>query len=106
MRRGLLPPSGPRSSRVAREDHYRLFTGLLVPVDDCIDGVDEQAKRHKRASMRQTRPFSLMSERVSHKCLSAATIASTERPIAWAISLVARRDLSVVRLCSEIYLAC
>ncbi len=50
-RGGLLPPSSPRSSRAAREEpleQRRLFTGLLVPVDDCIDGVAEQARRCKR----------------------------------------------------------
>ncbi len=47
----LLPPSSPRSSRAAREEPLecrRLFTGLLVPVKDCIDGVAEQARRRKR----------------------------------------------------------
>ncbi len=54
------------------------------------------------ASMRQTRSLSLIFERVSHKCLSTPTIAATKRPMARAVSLVARRDKSAVRRSSEI----
>ncbi len=46
--------------------------------------------------------FSFISDRVNHKCLSAATYAAMDRPRARAVSLVTRRAKSVVLLNSKI----
>ncbi len=53
-------------------------------------------------SMRKTLSFSFISDRVNHKCLSAATRADMDRPMARAVSLVAWRAKSAVLLSSEI----
>ncbi len=53
------------------------------------------------ASMRKTLSFSFLSDRVNHKCLSTATRAAMDRPMARAVSLVAQRAKSAVLLNSE-----
>ncbi len=52
------------------------------------------------ASIRKTLSFSFISDMVNHKCLSAATNAAMDRPMARAVSLVARRTKSAVLLSS------
>ncbi len=45
--------------------------------------------------------FSVISDRVNHKCISAATRAAMDRPMARVVSLVAQRAKSAVLLSSE-----
>ncbi len=106
MRRRLLPLSSLQSSRAAKggtagtqptcwRASWYLSTTALTASPNRPEGAGG-------ASMRQTRSLSLIFKKVSHKCLSAPTIAATKRPMARAVSLVARRDKSAVRRSSEI----
>ncbi len=96
-RRGLILPIS-LTLRTAREKSLksrRLFLRLLKPVDDCVNRITEQARRGIGASSRKTLSLSLIWYRVNHKCLSVATKAAIDRPIALAVSLVARSEKSV-----------
>ncbi len=70
--------------------------------DHRLNGCAEQFQKGKTGASRRNRfSFSPMSDRFTNRCLSVATIAAIDLPIAAAICLVAFRAKSVVR-CTQL----
>ncbi len=97
-RLGLIPPISPtlNTTREKLSKCRRLFLSLLKPVDDWVYSVEIGASSRKNLS------FSLIWDRVNHKCLCVATRAAIDRPIALAVSLVALSGKSVALRSSTI----
>ncbi len=81
--------------------------GMLPPASRPPGACRQRSQqRHRKdesgVSRRKTLSRSLISDRINQRCLSTATRAAIDRPVARAVSLVAQRDKSAVLRSSQI----